>query len=121
MQRNESLGRPTYHAFSRERPSRAEAEAARRLPRLMMASAGAICSRRDAVKLARNEGLQPRASERPLVGCYAELGRTFGSLTARALLLLILDRFKRFQQTDELARQWLNCVRILDEGPVTLN
>src|SRR6266545_1628458 len=59
-------------AFSRERPSGAEAEAARRLPRLMMTSAGAICSRRDAVRLTMNEALQRRASVRPLVGCYAE-------------------------------------------------
>jgi hypothetical protein len=65
----------TYHAFSRERPPRAEAEAARRLPRLKIVSAGAICSRRDAVKLAMNEALQRRASERPLVGCYAGSNR----------------------------------------------
>jgi hypothetical protein len=63
----------TYHAFSRERPPRAEAEAARRLPRPTVPPEGAICSRRDAVRPAKNEGLQPRASERPLVGCYAEL------------------------------------------------
>src|SRR6266508_1680266 len=51
----------TYHAFSRERPPRAEAEASRRLPRLTMQSEGASCSRRDAVKLAMNEALQRRA------------------------------------------------------------
>ena len=38
-------------------------------------SAGANCSRRDAVQIANNEALQRRASARPLAGCYAELGR----------------------------------------------
>jgi hypothetical protein len=66
----------TYHAFSRERPQRAEAEAARRLPRLTVPPEEVTCSRRDAVRLAMSEALQRRANERPLVGCYAELART---------------------------------------------
>jgi hypothetical protein len=36
----------------------------------------AICSRRDAVQVEMQQALQRRGSERPLVGCYAELGRT---------------------------------------------
>ena len=34
------------------------------------------CSGRDAAPVPLNEGLQPRANERPLVGCYGELGGT---------------------------------------------
>jgi len=75
VERHCGLRRLTYHAFSRERPSGAEAGATRRLPRQTIISDGAICSRRDAVKLEMNEALQRRVSERPLVGCYAELGR----------------------------------------------
>ena len=37
-------------------------------------SAGAICKRRDVVTLGRKKGLQPRANERPAVGCCDELG-----------------------------------------------
>ncbi len=38
-------------------------------------TAGTVCKRRDAVPLARKEGLQPRAGERPAVGCSEKLGR----------------------------------------------
>src|SRR5688572_16661361 len=61
----------TYHAFSRERPPRANSRAARRLRPF---DDYAKCSRRDAVQIGMLEALQRRASERPLVGCYAELG-----------------------------------------------
>ncbi len=37
-------------------------------------TAGSVCKRRDAVRLGRKEGLQPRASERPAVGCSEKLG-----------------------------------------------
>jgi hypothetical protein len=37
-------------------------------------TAGSVCKRRDAVRLARKEGLQPRANERPAVGCSEKLG-----------------------------------------------
>jgi hypothetical protein len=36
-------------------------------------TAGCVCKRRDAVHLGRKEGLQPRASERPAVGCSEKL------------------------------------------------
>jgi hypothetical protein len=36
-------------------------------------TAGCVCKRRDAVRLGRKEGLQPRASERPAVGCSEKL------------------------------------------------
>jgi hypothetical protein len=36
--------------------------------------AGSACKWRDAVRLGRKEGLQPRASERPAVGCSEKLG-----------------------------------------------
>ena len=38
-------------------------------------TAGSVCKRRDAMRLGRKEGLQPRASERPAVGCSEKLGR----------------------------------------------
>ncbi len=38
-------------------------------------TAGSVCKRRDAVHLARKEGLQPRANERPAVGCSEKLAR----------------------------------------------
>jgi hypothetical protein len=66
----------TYHAFSRERPPRANGRAARRLPQ---ADESAICSRRDAVQAAMQQALQRRGCERPLVSCYAELARARGS------------------------------------------
>ena len=37
-------------------------------------SNNAICSGRDAAQVSLDQALQRRASERPLVGCYAELG-----------------------------------------------
>ena len=37
-------------------------------------TAGGVCKRRDAVHLGRKEGLQPRANERPAVGCSEKLG-----------------------------------------------
>ncbi len=36
-------------------------------------TAGSVCKRRDAARLARKKGLQPRASERPAVGCSEKL------------------------------------------------
>jgi hypothetical protein len=36
-------------------------------------TAGCVCKRRDAVRLGRKEGLQPRANERPAVGCSEKL------------------------------------------------
>jgi hypothetical protein len=66
----------------------------------MMPSAGAICSRRDAVKLAKNEGLQPRASEQPLVGCYAELGRSL-----RDLSKFLLDSLRKVDPNEIVARE----------------
>jgi hypothetical protein len=36
-------------------------------------TAGSVCKRRDAVRLERQEGLQPRANERPAVGCSEKL------------------------------------------------
>ncbi len=39
-------------------------------------TAGSACKRRHAVHLGRKEGLQPRASERPAVGCSEKLGVT---------------------------------------------
>jgi hypothetical protein len=44
-----------------------------------MISDGAICSRRAAVQVTKNKALQRRASEQPLVGCYAELDSALGS------------------------------------------
>jgi len=38
-------------------------------------TAGSVCKRRDAARLGRKEGLQPRASERPAVGCSEKLAR----------------------------------------------
>ncbi len=37
-------------------------------------TAGCACKRRDALRLGRKEGLQPRANERPAVGCSEKLG-----------------------------------------------
>ena len=37
--------------------------------------AGSVYKRRDAVRLGRKKGLQPRANERPAVGCSEKLGR----------------------------------------------
>ncbi len=37
-------------------------------------TAGSVCKRRDAVRLGRKKGLQPRANERPAVGCSEKLG-----------------------------------------------
>jgi hypothetical protein len=39
-------------------------------------TAGSVCKRRDAVRLGRKKGLQPRANERPAVGCSEKLGAT---------------------------------------------
>ena len=60
----------TYHAFSCERPPVANGRAARRPPPIIEY---AICGRRDAVQFEKRQALQRRASERPLVRCYAEL------------------------------------------------
>jgi hypothetical protein len=38
-------------------------------------TAGSVCKRRDAAHLGRKEGLQPRANERPAVGCSEKLAR----------------------------------------------
>jgi hypothetical protein len=37
-------------------------------------TAGSVCKRRDAGRLGRKKGLQPRANERPAVGCSEKLG-----------------------------------------------
>jgi len=37
-------------------------------------TAGSACKRRDGVRLERTEGRQPRANERPAVGCCEKLG-----------------------------------------------
>src|SRR5689334_12343158 len=67
---------PTDRAFSCKRPPRPNGRAGCGCRQSMNS---AICSRRDAVKLEMPQALQRRANERPLVGCYAELGRrTFG-------------------------------------------
>ncbi len=42
-------------------------------------TAGCVCERRDAVRLGRKTGLQPRANERPAVGCSEKLGGTHGN------------------------------------------
>src|SRR5712691_6022707 len=57
-----------------------------------MISEGAICSRRDAVNLPTNEALQRRASERPLVGCYAELGSATAAYFAHRRAFLLFRR-----------------------------
>ena len=51
-------------------------------------TAGSVCRRRDAVHLGRREGLQPRASERPAVGCSEKLaaGVPVGSIISRMRL-----------------------------------
>jgi hypothetical protein len=36
-------------------------------------TAGSVCKRRDAVRLGRKQGLQPRANERPAAGCSEKL------------------------------------------------
>ena len=46
-------------------------------------TAGSVCKRRDAVRLGRQKGLQPRANERPAVRCSEKLGGgSVGSITA---------------------------------------
>jgi len=52
-------------------------------------TAGSVCKRRDAVRPGRKEGLQPRASERPAVGCSEKLA---GGLRTAELLCRLLDR-----------------------------
>ncbi len=37
-------------------------------------TAGSVCKRRDAVRLGRKKGLQPRVNERPAVSCSEKLG-----------------------------------------------
>ncbi len=37
-------------------------------------TAGCVCKRRDAVRLGRKEGLQPRPRERPAASCSEKLG-----------------------------------------------
>ena len=62
----------TYHAFSCERPHLPAAErhgGCRHLTTTRSAAAVTPC------KQEMRQALQRRASERPLVGCYAELGR----------------------------------------------
>ena len=64
----------TYHAFSCERLHEPAAErhgGCRHLTTTRSAAAVTPC------KLRVQQALQRRASERPLVGCYAELGRAF--------------------------------------------
>ena len=39
-------------------------------------TAGSVCQRRDAVRVGRKKGLQPRANERPAVGCSEKLAGT---------------------------------------------
>ena len=43
-------------------------------------TAGCVCKRRDAVRLGRKEGLQPRASERPADSCSEKLGSSLPTL-----------------------------------------
>ena len=44
-------------------------------------TAGSVCKRRDAARLGRKKGLQPRASERPAVGCSEKLAGDSSTLT----------------------------------------
>jgi hypothetical protein len=66
---DQSLSRPG--AIARDRQSGATAAATNGH------SAGANCSRHDAVQVPLNEGLQPRASVRRPVGCSGKLGRGY--------------------------------------------
>jgi hypothetical protein len=51
--------RLTFQRFTRKAHPRASGQAARRLPRLTRFSAGDVCKRRDAVRLAQNEPARP--------------------------------------------------------------
>ena len=83
----ETRGLPVFSAAARIRLtdlslSRREAPVPERqsgapLAATNVKTAGSVCKRPDAVRLGRKEGLQPRASERPAVGCSEKLASGF--------------------------------------------
>jgi hypothetical protein len=58
-------------------------------------TAGRVCKRGDAVRLGRKKGLQPRASERPAVGCSEKLAGEPRGHTCRLRYVSLLARIAR--------------------------
>ncbi len=71
--RDELAVHPTDLSLSRGEAPETLRQSGAPLAATNVKTAGSVCKRRDAVRLGRKEGLQPRANERPAVGCSEKL------------------------------------------------